>query len=329
MGLFPKDIEIGDSTLNSAPRRMLYTRELGTRKLLLALAVIAGVWYGASQAYDRSLLQTRWPTLTPSKTGLTLVGTLNSRDSYDRNLLKIITASKASRVVLTEFGWKAIFNVQNGLMFEDRVGNAIKAAIEQDDVTGYAMLSPFLQATVNKQLGDAGAYRTISENTPVVVPRHSEAGAEEHTTLGALLNKYEGQAGERKEVSDTPDVGSGSGREQENVITIPAETLVETCPIVLTNKQCTGASLEKLEGNMLTPTTYTIHLNLSPEGRSRFFQWSHNHVNENVVFVLNGQVVAAPRIVQTLNVSDFTINNVQDVKAANALVDYMNHHEGK
>ena len=39
---------------------MLWTRELGTRKLLLGLAAIAAVWYGVSQAYDHSLLQTRW-----------------------------------------------------------------------------------------------------------------------------------------------------------------------------------------------------------------------------------------------------------------------------
>ncbi len=328
MGLFPKDVEIELGTLGSAPRRMFYTRELGTRKLLLSLAVIAGVWYGASQAYDHALLQTRWNALAPSRTGLTVLGTLNSRDSYDRNLLKIITANKSSRVVLTEFGWKSIFDVRNGPLFEDKVGNAIQAAIGQDDVTGYAMLVPFLRATINKQLGDANAYKAVREDMPIDVPAHTRNGRDEHTTLGSLLSKYEGtETGERKEASDTPEAGSGSGREQENVTTIPADTLESVCPVVLTDKQCTGASLEKLDGNMLTPTIYTIHLNLTPEGRSRFFQWSHSHENENVVFVLNGQVVAAPRISQSLNVNDFTISNVQDMKAANALVNYMNHQE--
>ncbi len=92
---------------------------------------------------------------------------------------------------------------------------------------------------------------------------------------------------------------------------------------MLTDEQCTGAWIEELPGNLLTPTTYTVHLDLTPEGRSRFFQWSHEHVNENVVFVLNDQVVAAPRVTQTLNVSDFNISNLQDKKAAQSVVDYI------
>ena len=287
------------------------------------------IGYGGTQAYDYSLLQKQWGAITPSLTGLTLVGTLNSRDSYDRNLLKIITANKSSRVVLTEYGWKSIFDERNGPLFADRVGNAIEAALRQDDVVGYAMLAPFLRATINKQNGNAGAYKEVRDDLAVVIPKHTQAGTEEHTTLGALIKRYEGQGGDRPEASEVPEAGSGSGHEKENTTTIPAETLVEACPVVLTEKQCSGASLEEIQGNLLTPTTYTVHLNLTPEGRSRFFQWSHAHVNENVVFVLNGQVVAAPRITQALNVSDFAISNVQDAKAAKSLVDYMEHNRRK
>jgi hypothetical protein len=326
MGLFPKDVEIDDATLNSAPRRMLWTRELGTRKLLFGLAVFAAVWYGVSQAYDHSLLQTRWNALSPNRSGLTLVGTLNSRDSYDRNLFKIITANKSARVVLTEWGWNSIFNVRNGPLFDDQVANAIEAALKQDDVVGYAMLTPFLRATIRKQMGEEPAYKEVRSELPIDIPKHAQNGSEEHTTLGALIQRYQGLDGrERPEAPDVPGVGSGSGREKENVTTIAPETLTQTCPVVLTDKQCEGASLEEVQGNLLTPTTYTVHLNLTPEGRSRFFQWSHAHVNENVAFILNGQIVAAPRISQPLNVNDFAISNVQDRKAGQSLVDFMNH----
>ena len=325
MGLFPKDIQIDDAYLSSAPRRMWWTRELGTRKLLLGLAVLAAAWYGATQSYDHMLLQKHWENLTAHPAGLTLVGTLNSRDSYDRNLLKIITANKSSRVVLTEYGWKSIFDERNGPLFADKTGSAIEGAMRQDDVVGYAMLTPFLRATINKQLGEESAYKDVREDLPLVIPKHTREGAEERTTLGALLSKFEGQGEENKERSEAPEAGSGSGREKENTTTVPADTLIQACPIVLTEKQCSGASLEETQGSMLTPTTYTVHLNLTPEGRSRFFQWSHAHVNENVVFVLNGQIVAAPRITQPLNVSDFAISNIQDEKAAKSLVDYMEH----
>lgn len=330
MGLFPKEMEISDAALGSAPKRMQWTRERGTRRLLFGLAIVTAVWFAAMQVQDHLLLQKHWTPLSPHKQGLTLVGTLNSRESYDRNLIKIITANKSSRVVLTEYGWKSVFDVRNGPLFEDKTATAIEAALKQDDVVGYAMLTPYLRCALRNQMGEVGAYKNIREELPIDIPKHTKDGADEHTTLGALLRRYEGQEG--REISDKQeggDVGSGSGREKENTVTIPAETLIEACPIVLTDEQCTGAWVEELQGNLLTPTTYTVHLDLSPEGRSRFFQWSHEHVSENVVFVLNDQVVAAPRVTQTLNVSDFNISNVQDKKAAQSVVDFITRQKTK
>jgi len=90
MPLFPKDAEMSDDVSGFAPRRMLWTRELGTRKLLGGLGIIAVLWFGFLQVHDSMLLKTQWPQLTANSNGMTLVGTLNSRDSYERNLLKII-----------------------------------------------------------------------------------------------------------------------------------------------------------------------------------------------------------------------------------------------
>ncbi len=330
MGLFPKEMEVGNVSLGSAPKRMQWTRERGTRRLLAGLAIITAAWFAYSQVQDHILLQAHWERLAPNTQGLTLVGTLNSRDSYDRNLIKIITANKSSRVVLTEYGWKTIFDVRNGPLFDDQASGAIQAALKQDDVVGYAMLTPFLRGALEKQMGDASAFKAVREELPITIPKHTKDGHEEQTTLGNLLRRYEGQgAQEGAEPSDVPESGSGSGREKEINVTIPAETLVLACPVVLTDKQIAGAWLEEVQGNLLTPTSYTIHLDLSPEGRSRFFQWSHEHVNENIAFVLNGQVVAAPRVTQTLNVSDFSVNNVQDKKAAQSVVDYLSQHSSK
>lgn len=320
MGLFPKDTETDAS--NSAPSRMRWTREVGTRQLLTLLGIVAVVWFGGGQIYDRYLLQAQWKPLEPSPKGVTLVGTLNSRDSYDRNLLKIFNTNKSSRVVMTEFGWNSVFDERNGPLVSDAVGNAIKSALQQDDVVGYAMLTPYLRAAMYRQLGDLMAYKPIREELPLFIPKHTRDGKDEQTTLGALLRRYSSDAAERADRADTSGEGSASGREKENVTTVIPESLIAACPVVLTEGQISGASLEEVPGNALTPTTYTIHLELSPEGRSRFFQWSHSHLNENVVFVLNGQVVAAPRITQPLNVNDFAISNVQDVKGAQSLVEY-------
>jgi len=324
MALFPKDQGFDESS-GSAPKRMRWIREQGTQKLLMLVGVISLAWLCGAQIYDRWLLQAHWQPLAASPSGLTVVGTLNARESYDRNLFKIINANKSSRVVISEYGWKSLFDERNGPLFSDPVANAIRAALDVDDVVGDMMLTPYLRATVRKQMGDPGAFKEVREELPIVIPKHTKNGSEERTTLGDLIKRYAGKA-DPGESSDTPGEGSASGREQEHLITVSSPVLLASCPILLTDGQVDGASMEEVRGSILTPVTYTVHLNLSAEGRSRFFQWSHDHVNENVVFVLNGEVVAAPRITQPLNVSDFAISNVQDLKGAKSLVAYFAAH---
>lgn len=320
MSIFPKDFGT-DYEPDSAPSRMRWIREQGTRRLLTGIAVLVGIWLVVSQVYDRWLLQKHWPLLGAHANGLTVVGTLNSRESYDRNLFKIINANKSSRVVITEFGWKSIFDERNGPLFTDVSANAIRVARDQDGVVADYLLAPFLRAMVEYQMGNSSAFKQVREDLSIVIPKHTKDGAEEKTTLGALIGRFSGVDVDRGERTREGE-GSGSGREKEDVVSVSSETLLASCPIVLNDDQVEGASMEEVQGNLLTPTTYTIHLMLTNEGRSRFFQWSHDHINENVVFVLNGEVVAAPRITQTLNVSDFTISNVQDLKGAKALVAY-------
>src|SRR5206468_760364 len=97
--------------------------------------------------------------------------------------------------------------------------------------------------------------------------------------------------------------GSQSGHDVEERLTIPGENLVRVCPVVLTGAQFTGASLERHPPNLLTGETFTVSLFLTPEGRSRFYQWSREHSNESLVFILKGRVLTAGRVPYTLDVS--------------------------
>ena len=75
--------------------------------------------------------------------------------------------------------------------------------------------------------------------------------------------------------------------------------------------------------NVRRQDVYRCHLHLTDEGRSRFFQWSSAHENENLVFILKHRVVAAGRIKQKMDVSSWEIGPLHDEETARALANYV------
>lgn len=303
-----------------AAKRMAWTRELGTRKLLLLFAALLLLWYGYGKVREQQLLSKHWETLPPDPAGLTVVGTLDGRENLGRNMFQIIESNMTSRPELTDFGWNSIFDNAEGEMFGDRVGLSIREAIAQDNKTGYRMLEPFLRVGVKRLQGDPNPTAGISKEMPITVGDGPEA---KPVAFGALLQKY-AEGPERKEAGDADAGGSGGAREVEHGIAIPAENLIQACPVVLTGKQFTDAWVEDKEEPLMGRTTYTVHMGLTDEGRSRFYQWSRNHLNEHVVFVLKGQVVTAGRMTMVLYNSTWDIGPLRDKKAAYELADYLN-----
>src|ERR1043166_8669067 len=118
MGLFAKE---GDGISTDAPGRMAWTRERGTRSLILGFVLILVLWFGIGKIWDHFLLAKTWPSLTPDVEGLTVVGTLDAKGDYDRNLMKIIVANQTSRAELTDYGWRTIFDEKNGKMFSEAI----------------------------------------------------------------------------------------------------------------------------------------------------------------------------------------------------------------
>jgi hypothetical protein len=327
MALFPKELGVDDPALQDAPRRMLWTREQGTRKLLLGLGIVFVIWLTASKILDSVLLSKKWPPLQPTLDGLTVVGTLNARGQYDRNMLKVVTANKTSRVELTDFGWNSIFDPRNGPLCSDSTAAAILKARSVDSVAGFALLVPFLRAAVHHEMGDPNAFQQLRADEPIRIPvdPDNSKSVVRTSTIGELIKKYSGDAGDAPmpSDSDSSEGGSGSGREADHDISLPADTVAETCPVVLTGTMFSDAWLEEQPANMFTSKAFTVHLSLTGEGRSRFFQWSHNHANEQMVFVLGHQVVLAGRVPETLDVSQLDIKNVEDEQAAKQVVNWI------
>ncbi|HLV82135.1 MAG TPA: hypothetical protein VKT32_17735 [Chthonomonadaceae bacterium] len=328
MGLFPKEAVSEGAALGGAPRRMAWTRERGTLKLLLLFAALLVAWYVYGQVSDHILLSKVWPPLSPDPTGLTVVGTLDARDSLDRNLFRIVEANKTYRAEITDFGWRSyMFTGMGNSLFSENAGNAIRTALGIDDAAGYAMLTPYLRVAIARLMGQPRPESLISKDTPVRYQEQMVKGAQQkETTLGALLQRFHGGRDSQNDNGDQSDVqegGGGGGHDIDHGLPISAVTLRDSCPVVLTGAQFSGASLDEQPETLLQGKTWTAHLYLTPEGRSRFYQWSHDHANEHLCFILGDQMVAAGRIRQTLDVNEWELGPLRDGDAAKALVDYV------
>ncbi len=306
------------------------TKERGTRNLILGFVGLVSIWYVTGRVQDHYLLQKQWPLLTPQSEGLTVVGTLDSRD-YDHNLFRIVTANQTSRVELTEYGWGTIFNEKNGPMFRQEIGETIRSAQNTDNETAYRMLEPYLKAGISQIMGRADWTTLISPSTPITIQVQSgKIFAPQNTTLGEQLQRFQAER-IKKIKGEENDSGesSGSGRQVDHGLPIPPESLLAACPVVLLGDSFSGAELDENPPNAFDPKTFTARLNLKPEGRSRFFQWSAKHENESLVFVLKHRVAVTGRVKQAMDVTYWEIGPLHDEEMARELVNFVNKNASK
>jgi len=322
MGLFAQG-------LDSQPQQRLYagmTREQGTRRLISWFVAVVCAWVVVGRVQDHFLLKAKWGTLAPQHEGLTVVGTLDSKD-YDHNLFRIVTANQTSRVELTEYGWNSIFDEKNGALFAPAVGDTIRAVDGIDSETCDRMLEPYLRAGIDRIMGKPDWNAGVAANTPITVQITSgNVSTPQATTLSALIKKYTqlAEAKSLKDDSEESEGSSGSGRQVDHGFPITADSLVVTAPVVLTDSCFTSADLDENPSSVFDTKSYTARLHLTPEGRSRFFQWSSAHENENLVFILKHRVVVAGRVKQQMDVNSWEIGPLHDQETATALVDYVN-----
>ncbi len=329
MALFPREDVLPEE---EATRRRSITQETGTRTLVVGFVSVLVIWFVGSRFWDAYLLRQRWPALAPAETGLSVVSTLDRRGSYDYNLFRVVQSEGVARAELTNFGWQAIFSGQHGPLCSDKNGAAIRSAIDQDSQTGYAMLVPYLAAEVRADLGDPNAFASISGDYGIDTTFSSSPNVGKHHTtihrrsLGDLLEQFgqDGPGGKSGDTSAPSEGGTGSQQQVEHGLVIPGEVLIRTCPIVLAAQHFTHGVVEEHAESVLGGKTYSVWLDLTPEGRSRFYQWSRGHADEHLLLVLNDEVVANGRIAMTMDVDKWEITNLRDGAAAHLLVDYVN-----
>jgi hypothetical protein len=114
------------------------------------------------------------------------------------------------------------------------------------------------------------------------------------------------------ETSRRPDGASGAGRRGGNRgSVVPLDELLKECPTFLNGTHFTSASIEEKYESILEKSYYIVHLTLSDEGRSRYWQFASNHEDERAVFLLEGEVLTCPRManmfVSSLSIEQFWV----------------------
>jgi len=77
---------------------------------------------------------------------------------------------------------------------------------------------------------------------------------------------------------------------------VPLEEILRTCPVVLRREHFRGATMEKAYEPFRDTNYYRVHVTLTDEGRSRYWQFSRNHDGERLVFIVNGEILTCPKM---------------------------------
>src|SRR5689334_18907623 len=114
MALFPKEDILPEE---DAAQRRAWTQETGTRRLVIGFVVVIAVWFIGGRLWDLYLMRHKWPSLAPDEQGITVIGTLDRRGDYDRNMFRVIQSEGQVRAEVTNFGWESIFDIKHGKIF--------------------------------------------------------------------------------------------------------------------------------------------------------------------------------------------------------------------
>ncbi|MBX7135592.1 MAG: hypothetical protein K1X67_23235 [Fimbriimonadaceae bacterium] len=100
------------------------------------------------------------------------------------------------------------------------------------------------------------------------------------------------------------------------------QRVLENAAVILNDDQIISASARTYKANKRELTDITI--NLTDEGRDRLWKYSHDRQGFQLLLVVDGIAIAAPRISHELSQRDVTISQLPDASLAEEAVDLMN-----
>jgi hypothetical protein len=173
------------------------------------------------------------------------------------------------------------------------------------------------------------ALQTESQGLTVLgLPRKYVAIEASHAWQIRLRDDVSGEGSDSSDEDEPEAQDRGGGPAAASRVThgriVPVEEIMKSCPVVLTGRHFSGAWVEeKSDFSLMIERKYwTVHLDLTDEGRSRYYQYSRNHNKERLVFVLNDQILTCPDV-QPMYVSSFGIEPIWVLADATKLADFV------
>lgn len=93
-------------------------------------------------------------------------------------------------------------------------------------------------------------------------------------------------------------------------LALPAQELLKSAQVVCTDKYITSASYNTYPAG--DKELHDLSIQLTDEGRNRLWQYSHNRVNSQLLLIVDGIAIAAPRIKHELAQGELQITQMPD-----------------
>ena len=159
-------------------------------------------------------------------------------------------------------------------------------------------------------------YEARESNHSWQIRRPENAGGEEEGPSSDEASSEERQR---------PNAPAGSSRLGAQGEVVPLDELLRNLPVVLTGSHFTNADVEERVEPLFDRRYYIVHMGLTDEGRSRYYQFSRVHDKERLAFILDGEILTCPRM-DNMYVSSLSIEPIWVKADADRLADFINKH---
>jgi hypothetical protein len=105
---------------------------------------------------------------------------------------------------------------------------------------------------------------------------------------------------------------------------VPMDELYKVCPTVLTGRNFVSASIEEDVRPVFEDHYWRVTVDLTPEGQSRYYQYSSKRDKEKLAFIVGDEVLACPEM-RAMNTSSLTLEPIWVKADAQRLADLINH----
>jgi hypothetical protein len=226
------------------------------------------------------------------------------KNSYGKIIREKGTVKLVVAFALVLSAWYAYSSVHANLM------NQVKWGVLTTEPTGLTVLA---LRDVTKP-GWTRQYRALEANHAWQI-RHADDD----------MDAGEG-GGAQEETPESKDRGTNSPAAVHQAAAgavVDVSEVLEKCPTILTGRHFTRASLTKGYEPFIEKNFWTIHLGLSEEGSSRYYQFTQDHEGERMVFVLQNEIFSCPKV-SHMDVSSLELGPIWVKADADKLADFIN-----